>query len=239
METELIVALDVDSRVAAVKIVEACGGCDWFKVGFQLFTRYGPSIVEEVRGRGKQVMLDLKFHDIPNTVRTAAKAAADLEVSLLTLHAAGGRAMIAAAREGVEGTDTKLLAVTVLTSLDEAMLREEVGFQETPDEAVARLGALAVDAGAHGLVASPREIRGLREVVGTEPLIVTPGIRPTWAGLDDQKRTTSPWDAAIAGATHIVVGRPVLNHENPSEAVKLIREELHGAGVELPGQSSA
>lgn len=226
MATQLIVVLDVDTRDEAIGIVDACTECEWFKVGFQLFTRCGPDIVREILGRGKRVMLDLKFHDIPNTVNKAAKAAADLGVSLFTLHAGGGRDMIAAACEAVENTDARALAVTVLTSLSETMLREEVGLQESPEEAVVRLAAMAVDAGAHGLVCSPKEIVRLRETLGAGPLIVTPGVRPEWASKDDQARVTTPREAAKAGASFIVVGRPIVRHENPAEAVALINQEL-------------
>lgn len=228
MKTELIVVLDVDSRAEALSIVERCDGCEWFKVGFQLFTRYGPEIVREIREQNKKVMLDLKFHDIPNTVHHAARSAVAMGADLFTLHASGGRDMIAKAREAVEGTDTRILAVTVLTSLTESMLREEVGFQETPEEAVKRLAAMAVEAGAHGIVSSPKEIEMLRATLGEEPLIVTPGIRPEWSTKDDQARVTTPAEAARAGASHIVVGRPILKHANPTQAVTLIQQELAG-----------
>jgi orotidine-5'-phosphate decarboxylase len=156
--TELIVGLDVDTREDALNAVRACGDCKFFKIGSQLFTRCGPDIVREVKALGKEVFLDLKFHDIPNTVARAAKAAADLGVMLFTLHAAGGRRMIEAAREAVEGTQAQILAVTVLTSLSDEMLRAEVGLHETAAEAVPRFAKMAVDSGAHGLVSSPLEI---------------------------------------------------------------------------------
>jgi len=225
--TELIVGLDVDTREQALKAVEACEGCDWFKIGSQLFTRCGPSTVEDVLARDKRVFLDLKYHDIPNTVASAVRAAAALGVSLLTLHAAGGRKMIAAAREAVEGTPARLLAVTVLTSLSEEALRSEVGLPETPAEAVRRYARLAVEAGAHGLVCSPWEIEDIRATVGPEPLVVTPGIRPHWASADDQARIMTPREAAQRGANYIVVVRPILRHADPSKAVALIREELN------------
>lgn len=225
-QTELITVLDVDTREEALGIVSACGTCAWFKIGSQLFTRCGPAIVAEVLALGKQVMLDLKFHDIPNTVAHSASAAAALEVGLFTLHASGGRNMIAAARKAVEGTDTRILAVTVLTSFSDAQLREEVGFHETAAEAVPRLAKQAVESGAHGIVCSPQEIELVRAAVGPEPIVVTPGIRPAWSTKDDQERIMTPGDAARAGASMIVVGRPILNHANPAEAVRLIHEEL-------------
>jgi orotidine-5'-phosphate decarboxylase len=226
MATELITVLDMDTREEALGAIRAAGSCTWFKIGSQLFTRCGPSIVEEVKGLGKRVFLDLKFHDIPNTVAKAAKAAADLGADLFTLHASGCAAMMRAAREAVEGTDTRILAVTVLTSLDNAALRDEWGLSEGAAEAVPRLARLAVDAGAHGVVCSPKEIDLVRRAVGDGPLIVTPGIRPAWASKDDQARVMTPREAAEAGANFVVVGRPILKHANPAEAVRLILEEL-------------
>ena len=224
--TQLITVLDVDTRGEALGVVEAAEGCRWFKVGSQLFTRCGPEIVREIKGMGKKVFLDLKFHDIPNTVAQAARAAADLGADLFTLHASGGKKMIAFAREAIKHTKTRILAVTVLTSFDDKALRKEVGLYETAAEAVSRYAQLAVDAGAHGLVCSPHEIGLIRGVVGPEPLIVTPGIRPAWASKDDQARIMTPRQASDAGANFIVVGRPILKHDDPAEAVRLIMEEL-------------
>lgn len=226
MATQLIAVLDMDTRDEAVATVQACGACSWFKIGSQLFTRCGPDIVREIQGLGKEVFLDLKFHDIPNTVAKGAKAAADLGASMFTLHAGGGRKMIEAAREAVEGTQARILAVTVLTSLSDDMLRDEVGIPATAAQTVPRWAQLAVEAGAHGIVCSPLEIGLVREAVGPEPLVVTPGIRPTWASTDDQARIMTPRKAAEAGADFIVVGRPILKHEDPAAAAQLILEEL-------------
>ena len=226
--TQLITGLDVDTRDEALAAVDIAAGCNWFKIGAQLFTRCGPDIVRAVQDKGKQVFLDLKYHDIPNTVAKASKAAAELDAKLFTLHAAGGKSMIAAAREAVEGSDTKILAVTVLTSLTDDMLRNEIGIPETAAEAVPRLARQAVESGAHGIVCSPREITMVREAVGPDALIVTPGIRPKWASKDDQARIMTPREAAEAGADMIVVVRPILKHENPPEAVRMILEELQG-----------
>jgi len=226
VNTELIVVLDVDSRDDALGIVDACAGCRWFKVGSQLFTRCGPDLVRELVAADKKVMLDLKFYDIPNTVHHGAAAAADLGVSLCTLHASGGRAMIEAARHAVEGSETRLLAVTVLTSFSETAWRDEVGVPESPETSVRRLAAQSVDAGAHGIVCSPLEIGVVREAVGDEAMVVTPGIRPAWASQNDQQRIMTPGDAKKAGASYIVVGRPILTHADPAEAVRLIQEEL-------------
>ncbi len=225
-KTQLIVALDLDTREESLLAVNACAGCEWFKIGLQLFSRTGPTLPRYLQANDKRIFLDLKLHDIPNTVGHAAKAAADLGVAFITVHALGGKHMIAAARDAVEGSETRVLAVTVLTSVSEEVLRGEVGLPETPGEAVARLARLAVEAGAHGIVSSPLEIEVLRDTIGPEPVLVTPGVRPDWAGQDDQARFTTPAAAAKAGADFIVVGRPVLKHERPGEAVQLINKEL-------------
>ena len=223
---ELIVVLDVDKAEDALALVEKCEGCTWFKIGMQLFARCGPGIVSEIQDRGKKVMLDLKFHDIPNTVRNASRAAADLGVGMFTLHASGGRRMIEAAREAVEETETQILAVTVLTSMSEETLRTELGIQEAPGEAVRRLASMAVGAGAHGIVCSPLEVELVRNAVGPETVLVTPGVRPEWSSRDDQQRVMTPGDAARAGADFVVVGRPILHHDDPAVAVGLIEKEL-------------
>lgn len=226
MTTELILVLDMNGADEALRTADRCAGCEWFKVGFQLFTRNGPSIVQSLQESGRRVMLDLKFHDIPNTVGEAARAAADLGVGMFTLHASGGCRMIEAARSAVDGSETKILAVTVLTSLNEEMLRHEVGIPETPRDAVQRFARQSIEAGAHGIVCSAQEIVPVREVTPSGTMIVTPGIRPAWSAKDDQQRVTTPQDAARAGATHVVVGRPILKHTDPAQAVRLIKEEL-------------
>jgi len=222
------VALDLDDRDAALEMVHRCEGVAWFKVGLQLYTRLGPGIVQALVKAGKRVFLDLKFHDIPNTVGQAARAAVQAGAGLLTVHATGGKVMMEAARAAVEGSETRVLAVTVLTSLSDAELQREVGLQETGSEAVARLSVLAVNAGTHGIVCSPREAALVRQAVGPGPVIVTPGVRPAWAAdaHDDQQRVMTPSDAARAGADMIVVGRPILRHPDPAEAVQRITEEL-------------
>ncbi|MCP4640004.1 MAG: orotidine-5'-phosphate decarboxylase [bacterium] len=226
--TQLITAVDVDDRDEAMAIVDSAEGCDWFKIGSQLFVRWGPDIVRDIAAKGKRIFLDLKFHDIPNTVAKAAKGAAELEVGLFTLHAAGGRKMIHMARKAVEGTKTRILAVTILTSFDDKTLRSDVGLYESAAEAVGRYAKLAVDAGAHGIVCSPHEIGIVREAVGPDPTVVTPGVRPAWASADDQARIMTPADASKAGASFIVVGRPIVKNDNPAEAVRSILEELNG-----------
>ncbi len=228
MPATLVTALDVDHAEDAFDLAQACGACRWFKAGLQLYTREGPDVVRGLRGFGYDVFLDLKLHDIPNTVRRAASGLAELDVALTTVHASGGKAMIAAAREAVEGTNTQVLAVTVLTSLSEDALRHECGLPESPGEAVVRLAQMAVEAGAHGVVCSAQEIGPVRDVLGTRPLIVTPGIRPAWAEKGDQARVMAPAEASRAGADYVVVGRPITQHEQPAEAVRLILEELRG-----------
>jgi len=225
-KTQLIIALDVDTREQAMDVANACGSCEWFKVGLQLFTRTGPPMVKYLVARDVQIFLDLKLHDIPNTVAKAAKAAAELGVSMTTLHAAGGRRMIEAARRAVEGSEMKLLAVTVLTSLSEEMLKAEVGLQESVSQTVARYAKMAIESGAHGVVASPHEIGIVREAIGPDALIVTPGIRPAWAAADDQARFMTPRQAAEAGSDFIVVGRPIVANEDPATATIRVIEEL-------------
>lgn len=224
---ELIVVLDVDTEKEVLGIVAACGMCSWFKVGAQLFTRLGPDIVRKIQGLGKNVFLDLKYHDIPNTVQAAVRAATALDAGLITLHASGGCAMIQAARKAVEGSRSRLLAVTVLTSLDAAALRHEIGLPETPEEAVARLARMAFEAGAHGLVCSPHEIVPVRAALGDAPILVTPGVRPSWASHDDQARVMTPEEAARNGADMVVVGRPILTHADPAWAAQNILEAMN------------
>ncbi|MCC6796062.1 MAG: orotidine-5'-phosphate decarboxylase [Candidatus Hydrogenedentes bacterium] len=226
MATELIIALDVDTLDAATHAVDTCGGCIWYKAGLQLFSRTGPAIIEQLKAANKKVFLDLKLHDIPNTVKHAAQAAAGMGADLITIHACGGAKMIAAAREAVEGSQTRVLAVTVLTSINDAVLQNEVGIPASAEETVTRFAKLAVNNGAHGVVASPHEIAAIRSAVGHGPLIVTPGIRPAWASTDDQARFMTPREAALAGANFVVVGRPILKHANPTEAVALVTKEL-------------
>ena len=224
--TTLITALDMDTEAEAIDLAARCGACAWFKVGLQLYTRLGPAIVTRLQESGKEVFLDLKLHDIPNTVAKAAGAAAELGAGLLTIHALAGRDAIAAARGALEGTQTRLLAVTVLTSHTDDTLRNELGIPESAAVAVPRLARMAVEAGAHGIVCSPLEIAAVREAVGPDAVIVTPGIRPAWAAANDQARIMTPADAQSAGADYIVVGRPITHHDDPAEAANLILGEL-------------
>lgn len=228
MGTGLIVPLDVDTVDAARDAVRRCGAVPVYKVGFQLFTRAGADAVKMVREAGKDVFLDLKLYDIPNTVEKGAAAAANLDVLLTTVHASGGADMIAAARKAVDGSKTNILAVTVLTSFSDAAWQHVSNSSESAADAVVRLAKMSYDAGAHGIVASPQEAAAIRAALGPDALIVTPGVRPTWAGADDQARVMTPRDATEAGADYIVCGRPILKHADPAEAARLVLEELAG-----------
>ncbi len=204
-----------------------------FKLGLEMFVRFGPTIVTDLRQHGCPVMLDLKLHDIPNTVKRAARNAAVLGADLLTIHASGGAAMMRAAREGVAefeketgGKGPRLLGVTVLTSLDERALADELGVTRGVQEQVVALARLAKDAGLDGVVASPREIGPVRAACGAGFLIVTPGIRPAGAAAGDQKRTLTPREAVESGADYIVVGRPVLEATDPLAVLRAIHQEL-------------
>lgn len=231
----LIVALDVSSAKEAHQIVTSIGqSATIYKVGKQLFTAEGPQIVRDLTAGGKQVFLDLKFHDIPNTVAAAVRQAAELRVAMLTVHGSGGAKMLKAAaeaaREGVR--KPMVLAVTVLTSMDQEDLTE-IGVAGTVLSQVLRLGALARAAGIGGVVASAHEARELRRELGADFAIVTPGVRPAGTSKGDQARVVTPGDAIRAGATHIVVGRPITAAADPAAAARSIVEELRGAGPEV------
>jgi orotidine-5'-phosphate decarboxylase len=234
---KIIVALDVPGADAALRIAHTLHGrVGMFKVGKELFTAEGPVVVRRLLADGSRVFLDLKFHDIPNTFRAAAQQAAMLGVSLLTVHASGGRKMIAAAVEGVrsaanaKGSEqpARVLAVTALTSLGAEDLAE-VGFQGSAEEVVVRLARLAQAAGADGVVASPREIAALRQACGPNFLIVTPGIRPATGARDDQARTATPESAVRAGADYLVIGRPITGAAEPASAADAVALEMERA----------
>ncbi len=228
----VIVALDVPDAALATRLMDRLAGlARLYKVGSQLFTAAGPEIVRAARARGAEVFLDLKFHDIPTTVAGAVRSAAALDVAMLTVHAAGGRAMLATAVEAAAaggrdgGRRPKLLAVTVLTSLTAAAAREEAGVARPLPEQVLHLARLAKAAGLEGAVASPQEVRALREALGKGFLLVTPGIRPTWAGRDDQARVLAPREALEAGADYLVVGRPIMAAPDPRAALERLLTE--------------
>jgi orotidine-5'-phosphate decarboxylase len=231
---KLIVALDVDTAEQARRLVEQLRDIvGMFKVGSQLFTAAGPGLVREIVSAGGKVFLDLKFHDIPNTVAAAAVEATRLGVSIFNVHALGGSEMmrrtVAAVAETAElegQIRPSIIAVTLLTSSNEATLRE-IGNNSDPQTLVAQLAQIAHTAGLDGVVASPKECAIVRSVV-PEPgfLIVTPGVRPSGTATDDQKRVTTPREAIMGGADYIVVGRPILNALDPARAARQITEEI-------------
>jgi orotidine-5'-phosphate decarboxylase len=222
-----IVALDVPDEDRALSMVRQLGdSCAYYKVGSELFTACGPSIVETIRNQGKRIFLDLKFHDIPNTVRSAARSAASCGASLLTVHAIGGREMIEAAAEGA-GSGCGVLAVTVLTSLDAPALSIAIGrsVASIPDE-VSRLAIVAAEGGAHGVVCSGQEAARVRAEQGNRLAILVPGIRLKGDATHDQSRVVTPSDGARAGATYLVLGRTVTAAQDPVGAMRQVHAEL-------------
>jgi len=227
----LIVALDVPSAAQARQLVQAIGeSATTYKIGKQLFTAEGPQLVRELVASGRKVFLDLKFHDIPNTVAGAVRSAADLKVSMLTVHASGGSKMLKEAAEAAAQSSAKptVLAVTVLTSTADADLHE-IGVAGTVLTQVLRLGALARQAGCGGLVASAKEAGDLRRELGEGFAIVTPGVRPAGSATGDQARVVTPRDAIAAGASHLVVGRPIIEAADPAKAAAAIVREIEAA----------
>lgn len=225
---KIIVALDAPDEAGTLRLAERLAGAvGCYKIGLEVFTRCGPSIVSGVRAAAGPcaIFLDLKFHDIPNTVRGAVRSAAALGVDLLTVHLSGGRDMLAAAAENAGGA--LVLGVSVLTSLDAPALHE-TGVDAEVEPQVLRLARLGQASGVRGVVASPLEIRALRAEFGDGLTIVTPGVRPAWAagGGDDQRRVMTPADAIRAGADYLVIGRPITGAADPREAAKRIADEI-------------
>ncbi|MGD0536881.1 MAG: orotidine-5'-phosphate decarboxylase [Verrucomicrobiota bacterium] len=233
MRNPIIVALDVPTPDRAVELAtQLAPAVGAFKIGKELFTAAGPDIVRRLRGTGAPVFLDLKFHDIPNTVARAVEAAVRLDVQMLTVHASGGTAMLVAAEQAARAEAGRLgrmpplvLGVTVLTSLDDVALAE-IGINVGTAAQVERLARLAVKAGLRGLVCSPRELSLLRQCLPREVQLVTPGIRPASATADDQKRTLTPPEAIAAGADWLVIGRPICAAADPRAAAEAIRASL-------------
>ncbi|WP_124061250.1 orotidine-5'-phosphate decarboxylase [Gordonibacter sp. Marseille-P4307] len=228
----IIVALDCPRDEALSLADDLRGHAIWLKVGMTLYYACGPSIVSELREKGFKVFLDLKLHDIPHQVRGAAEAAARSGADMLTMHVSGGSAMLEAGRQGAlagsEGRsegDIVTLGITVLTSMDEPALAS-VGVPRTPEEQVALLGDVAKRAGISGVVASPREAAALRSIMGDRAYIVTPGVRPKGSEKGDQSRISTPSDAFCAGASHIVVGRPITQAKDPVQAFERICGEI-------------
>ncbi|HYE88523.1 MAG TPA: orotidine-5'-phosphate decarboxylase [Vicinamibacterales bacterium] len=226
----VLVALDVESAAKAVALADTLrGSVGGFKIGKQLFTAAGPSVVGELTGRGDRVFLDLKFHDIPNTVAGAVQSAVATGAWMVNVHASGGSAMMRAAAEAARATAEKLslprplvIGVTVLTSMDEAALRE-IGVGRSMLDQVVQLAKLAQSSGLDGVVASPQEVAAIRAACGADFQIVTPGIRPAEEqGKDDQARTLTPAEAVAAGSTYLVIGRPITGAPNPREAAERI-----------------
>lgn len=225
-DTKLIVALDFDTVEEAKELVNAAGdSVEWYKVGKQLFTRNGPAAVSFLKEAGKNVFLDLKFHDIPNTVAGAIRSAAAIGADMTNVHAGGGPAMLKAAAEAGEKSGMLTIAVTVLTSMDKAEL-EAVGVESEPKDQVVKLAKLAEASGLNGVVCSAHEITPLRKRCKDDFVLVVPGIRPTGSAVGDQKRVMTPAEAASAGADFIVVGRPVTKAENPAAAAAAILDEI-------------
>jgi orotidine-5'-phosphate decarboxylase len=234
LRDRLIVALDVDSQARAERLAERLDGLvRRFKIGSQLFTAGGPAVVEAIQKRGAEVFLDLKFHDIPNTVAGAAREAARLGVFMFNVHASGGLAMMKAAAEGAAAAAVELsvrrplaIAVTVLTSLDRAALHRELGVTSSVEDHVLHLAELAREAGLDGTVASPVEIAAIRRSLGAAWVIVTPGVRPAGSAAGDQSRVATPGAATRAGAHYLVVGRPITGAPDPAAAAAAILEEM-------------
>ncbi len=231
-EKRIIIALDFPDAAAAMPLVTQLDPAHCrVKVGKEIFTREGPAFVGELISQGFDVFLDLKFHDIPNTVANACKAAAELGVWMMNVHTLGGRQMMQAAREALHQTDQcdhkpLLIGVTILTSMDKADL-DEVGLQGAPASNVLRLARLARDCGLDGVVCSPREVGMLRQTLGQDFLLVTPGIRPADAGVQDQKRIMTPADAIAAGSSYLVIGRPISGADSPLSTLLTIESEIH------------
>ena len=227
-DSPIIVALDFPDKAAALNLVEKLdpSRCR-LKVGKEMFTRLGPDFVEGLAGKGFDVFLDLKFHDIPNTVAAACSAACDPGVWMMNVHASGGRRMMEAAREAIEKSSqsTLLMAVTILTSLSEEDIKE-VGYMGTPAENVMRLATLASQSGMDGVVCSPKEVTALRESLGNDFALVTPGIRPAGSAADDQRRTLTPAEAIAAGSSYLVIGRQITQADNPMSVLLTIESEI-------------
>lgn len=228
---KLIVALDVSTLKEAESLVKTLSRhVNIFKIGKELFTAAGPEAVRMVQSHGAKVFLDLKFHDIPNTVASAVQAAARLGVFMVNVHCLGGTAMMRKAAEAVKGLSKNsplLLGVTILTSMAEKDLKQAGIHKKLKDE-VCLLAKLAKKSGLDGVVASPQEIQLIRKACGKDFLIVTPGVRPSWAALGDQKRVMTPREALEAGADFIVVGRPITKHADPADAARRILNETNG-----------
>lgn len=228
---QLIVALDVPDAASSSVLVERLDdSCTWFKVGLELFVSAGPQVLEPLLRRNYNIFLDLKLHDIPNTVAGAVRSAAAMGVRMLTIHAAGGPAMLVAAQEALVGTahPPQLLAVTVLTSMDEMQLKA-VGTSGSAADQVELLTRMGLQSGIRGFVCSPNEVKAVRALTGTGGTLVIPGIRPAGSAAGDQKRIATPAEALRDGASYLVVGRPITQAKNPAEAAERVLDEMAAA----------
>ena len=227
---KIIVALDVPHSAAAFELADQLAGIvGWVKIGLQLFTAEGPHIVREAKERGFRVFLDLKFHDIPNTVQGAVRSACNLGADMTSIHLSGGRKMVKAAVDAASDSDLLILGITVLTSLDEGDL-QDIGISRGADAQVRNLVQLGAASGLRGVVCSPLEVRSLRARFEDSLVIVTPGVRPANAEKSDQRRVMTPADAIRSGASYLVIGRPITEAPSPAEAARHIVEEVAAAG---------
>lgn len=223
---KIIVALDAPDSASAFRLADQLAGtAAWVKIGLQLFTAEGPSVVRAMKDRGFKVFLDLKFHDIPNTAKEAVHSAVHLGVDLATIHLSGGRKMISQAVDASAGSSLLVLGVTVLTSFDAGEL-QGIGVSATPAEQVTRLVRLGHAVGLRGVVCSPHEITALRAEFGSDLTIVTPGVRPVGSSTDDQQRVMTPAAAIASGASQLVIGRPITAAPSPGDALLRIIEEI-------------
>lgn len=235
MKEKLVLALDVQNIETAEKVVEELRDVvGVFKVGKELFTAEGPAVFKMIKSKGGKIFADLKYHDIPNTVASAARALVRHGVEIFNVHAQGGTEMIKATREAIEDEAAKLgvkrpvlLAVTVLTSISDEDLKT-LNINMSAKDYVLHLARLAKDAGADGVVASPQEVEIIKSNLGSQFIVLTPGIRPLWSEKGDQKRIMTPYDAVQKGVDYIVVGRPIMKAENRKEAAQKIIDEMEG-----------
>jgi orotidine-5'-phosphate decarboxylase len=239
LQEKIIIALDVGTKREALALAEELKEARVFKVGLELFTAEGPALLEEAVRMGKKPFLDLKYHDIPNTVAGAVRSATRNGVHMLTLHTSGGKEMMAAAARAAQEESARtgkgrpiLLGVTVLTSLKDEELRR-IGFAHTVADQVLRLAVLAKDSGLDGVICSPHEIEIIKKECGGEFLVITPGIRPAWAAAQDQKRIMTPAEALGKGADYLVIGRPITGATSPHEAFLRVLAEIMGSGLNI------
>ncbi|MFZ5649973.1 MAG: orotidine-5'-phosphate decarboxylase [Bacillota bacterium] len=238
-DNRLIVALDVNDPGRALELVDRLKGCaGMFKVGMELFYAAGGRIVQDIKGRGCKVFLDLKLHDIPNTVARAARVLTGLGPDIINFHASGGPEMMKEASWAVRGEALKLgiqppavIAVTVLTSINAEILNKKIGVGWSVEDCVARWAKMTRDCGLDGVVASPGEVSAIREKCGGDFVIVTPGVRPAGSDAGDQKRVMTPAGAISAGSTYIVVGRPITGSDDPLQSARKILDEIKGCVV--------